>query len=99
MFIGFGAILWSTVVASIQAWATIDKISSVPGFHWMDKFNVDPSLSSFVNGYLPVVALLAIISILPLIFETIAQKFEFRKTRSDIQNSMLGRYFYYQVRN
>ena len=99
VFIGLGAILWSTVVASIQAWATIDKISTVPGFHWMNSINVNQKFSSFVNGYLPVVALLVIISVLPLIFETIAQKFENRKTKSDIQNSMLGRYFYYQVRS
>ena len=65
----------------------------------MNAFNVNPKFSSFVNGYLPVVALLVIISVLPLIFETIAQKFENRKTKSDIQNSMLGRYFYYQVRS
>ncbi len=63
----------------------------------MNTFNVDTEFSSFVNGYLPVVALLVIISLLPLMFETIAHKFEYRKTKSDVQNSMLGRYFYYQV--
>lgn len=99
VILGFGALLWSTVVASIQAWATIDRISEVPGFSWMNSFNTNPSFSSFVNGYLPVVSLLAIISILPLIFEQVAMTFENRKTKTDVQDSMLGRYFYYQVRN
>ena len=96
---GFGAILWGTVIASIQAWATIDHISTVPGFRWMNAFSVDPKFAAFVNGYLPVVTLLIIITILPLIFEFVALNFENRKTKSDVQDSMLGRYFYYQVRN
>ena len=37
--------------------------------------------------------------ILPVIFEYIAVKYERRKTLSDVQASMLGRYFYYQLAN
>ena len=96
---GFGAILWGTVIASIQAWATIDHISSVPGLSWLSAFNDSPKFASFINGYLPVVTLLVIITILPLIFEFVALHFEKRKTKSDVQDSMLGRYFYYQVRD
>jgi hypothetical protein len=57
------------------------------------------SVSHFVNGYLPVVALLCLIMILPVIFELVARIYEKRKTVSDVQNSMLGRYFFYQVIN
>jgi hypothetical protein len=57
------------------------------------------AVSQFVNGYLPVVALLCLILILPVIFEFVARKYERRKTFSDVQKSMLGRYFYYQVVN
>jgi len=56
-------------------------------------------VSSFVNGYLPVIALLGFILILPVIFEYVATYYEHRKTFSDIQASMLGRYFYYQLVN
>jgi hypothetical protein len=45
----------------------------------------------FVNGYLPVVALLGLILVLPLIFEFLAVKVERRKTFSDVQASMLSR--------
>ena len=93
LILGVDAILWGTVIASIQAWATIDHISTVPGFYWMDSFNENP----FANGYLPVVTLLMIISVLPFIFEKVAQTLEKRKTKTDVQDSMLGRYFYYQV--
>lgn len=44
-------------------------------------------------------ALLGLILILPVIFEYIAVKYERRKTLSDVQASMLGRYFYYQLAN
>lgn len=50
-----------------------------------------------MNGYLPVVLLLVIILILPNIFYGIALHYEDRKTESDVQSSIIGRYFYYQV--
>ena len=56
-------------------------------------------MTNFVNGYLPVVALLCLILILPLIFQLVALKYERRKTYSDVQRSMLSRYFYYQLVN
>lgn len=55
--------------------------------------------TSLINGYLPVVALLGLILILPVIFEWVAVNYECRKTFSDIQSSMLTRYFYYQIAN
>lgn len=64
---------------------------------WILAFN-NGSLASFINGYLPVVALLVLIMILPVIFGLVATNYEHRRTQSDIQRSILGRYFYYQVR-
>ena len=93
---GLGALLWSTVVASIQTWANVEHLIEVPGFAWLESVR-GGNLTTFVNGYLPVVALLTIIGILPKIFESIAMKFESRKTKTDVQISILGRYFYYQV--
>ena len=57
------------------------------------------AIAGFVNGYLPVVLLLTIITILPLVFHTVALHYEDRKTRSDIQKSIIGRFFYYQLAN
>ena len=37
--------------------------------------------------------------ILPVLFELLAANYERRKCLSDVQNSMLGRYFYFQVLN
>ena len=93
---GLGALLWSTIVASIQTISNVDHLANIPGFAWLQDFG-GGQVTTFVNGYLPVVALLTIIGILPAIFKKIAYTFESRKTQSDVQNSILGRYFYYQV--
>ncbi|KAL7521067.1 hypothetical protein ACHAWX_005758 [Stephanocyclus meneghinianus] len=98
MLLGLGAILWSIPVASIQALATADQIANVPGMSWISTLN-GGSVAGFVNGYLPVVLLLSIIMILPGIFYAVALHYEDRKTQSDIQKSIIGRYFYYQLAN
>jgi len=47
------------------------------------------ALTAFVNGYLPVLALLGMIVILPGLFEWIAVTCESRKTFSAVQGSIL----------
>lgn len=93
-----GAVLWSIPIASIQALATVEHLATIPGFHWMNSFNGGP-FSSIINGYLPVVALLTIIGVLPFVFKTIAEKYEFKKTQSDVEQSILARFYYYQLAN
>jgi len=98
MLLGLGAILWSIPVASIQALATADQIANVPGMAWIETLN-GGAVAGFVNGYLPVVLLLSLIMVLPMIFHVLALHYEDRKTQSDIQKSIIGRYFYYQLAN
>jgi hypothetical protein len=93
-----GAILWSFPLAAIQVFAKAENIAQIPGMEWILTWN-GGNFSKFVNGYLPVIALLGLILILPVIFQYIAEKYERRKTISDVQASMLGRYFYYQLAN
>lgn len=93
-----GAILWSFPLAAIQAFAKAEYLGQLPGMEWILTFH-GGALTSFVNGYLSVIALLVLILILPLIFEQIARRYERRKTFSDVQSSMLSRYFYFQLAN
>lgn len=77
-------------------------LKNVMAFLWKQKWILTyqgGALTAFVNGYLPVLALLGIILILPVIFEWIAVTYERRKTFSEIQRSILRRYFYYQLAN
>eukprot|EP00536_Pseudo-nitzschia_multiseries_P008702 jgi/Psemu1/257464/estExt_Genewise1Plus.C_2260019 len=98
VFLGITGLLWIFPLATIQAFAKADYIAKIPGMEWILTAG-GGSVSQFVNGYLPVAALLALTLILPVIFEFLARNYERRKRLSDVQNSMLGRYFYFQVLN
>lgn len=93
-----GVILWSFPLAAIQAFAKARYLAQIPGMEWILTFN-GGALTQFVNGYLPVVGLLGLILILPVLFQLLAMKVEHRKTFSDVQSSMLSRYFNYQLAN
>jgi hypothetical protein len=93
-----GLILWSFPLAAIQAFAKAEFVAQVPGMKWILAFH-GGTVTSLVNGYLPVVALLTLITILPVIFEAVATQYERRKTFSDVQASMLARYFNFQIAN
>ena len=43
--------------------------------------------------------LLALLAVLPVIFDVIARSYEGLKLESEIQNSIMTRYFYYQLAN
>jgi hypothetical protein len=94
----FGVFFWIFPLAAIQAFAKAEYIAKIPGMEWILTFD-GGSVSTFVNGYLPVVALLCLILVLPLIFQFVATNYERRKTISEVQKSMLNRYFFYQLVN
>ena len=94
----FGVILWSFPLTAIQVFAKAEYIAQIPGMEWILSFN-GGVLTSFVNGYLPVVALLFLICVLPIIFQQLAVYYERRKAISDVQASICRRYFYYQLAN
>jgi hypothetical protein len=109
-FVMFGALLWLVPVTTIQGLATTATLSKLPGLEWMgdlcegcDESDSEKERRTFyknlVNGYLPVVALLGLMQLLPLLFELLAKFYENRKTNSDIQRSILRRFFYYQLAN
>ncbi len=93
-----GALIWSIPVAFIQGVSSAENVAQLPGMEWILEYD-NGSLKGFINAYLPVVGLLGLILILPLVFEWVGTSYEKRKTRSDIQRSIVGRYFYYQLAN
>jgi len=96
--LGVGVIFWSIPLAAIQAFAKAEQIALIPGFEWVLHFD-GGNLKAFINGYLPVVALLVLISALPFVFQSLAISYERRKTKSCVAESVVVRYFYYQVAN
>ena len=97
VLLGFGVLFWSIPLTLIQAWAKVETVALIPGFEWVGQIAVG-AWKPFVNDYLPVITLLGLILLLPVLFTWIATSYEKRKTISGVQNSIVGRYFYYQVR-
>ena len=97
-FLVVGALLWSIPLAFIQGVSSAENVAQIPGMDWILEYD-NGNLKVFINAYLPVLALLGLILILPVIFEKVATSYEKRKTLSDIQQSIVGRYFYYQLAN
>ena len=104
----FGALLWSVPVATIQGLATTSTLAKFPGMGWLEtlcegcdeeELEKRKFYANLVNGYLPVITLLGLMQLLPLLFEWLAKFYENRKTNSDIQRSILRRFFYYQLAN
>jgi len=96
--LGVGAILWSVPVTAIQAMANLSQLARIPGLTWVSKA-AHGDFGAFLNGYLPVLALIILITVLPFIFEWIALKYEQRKKQSDVQHAILKRFFNYQLAN
>lgn len=91
-----GALFWSLVVTFISAVSNLESISRViPALQ--DYSNTE--LYQFANNYLAIGLLLILLAILPFIFDFIARSYEGLKTESEIQNSIMTRYFYYQLAN
>ena len=78
--------------------AKVENVALIPGLEWVAEIH-GGSWKSLINGYLPVVALLGLILLLPFLFDWVATSYEKRKTLSGVQNSIVGRYFYYQLAN
>lgn len=82
-----GAIFWSFVVSGVHALSSQNTFSEK---------NVFKAYESMFNYYMAVCILLSLLTILPLIFDAISRNYECVKTESEIQNSIMIRYFYYQ---
>lgn len=98
VLLGVGVLLWSIPLTLIQAWAKVENVAMIPGLEWVDQVH-GGALKPLINGYLPVITLLGLIGILPLLFQWVATSYEKRKTLSGVQNSIVGRYFFYQLAN
>jgi hypothetical protein len=89
-----GAIFWSFVVTSIHHIFNLQTLGN--GRYAEYENNL---LYLMFNSYLAVGILLIFLTLLPLIFDSISRYYECLKTESEIQNSIMVRYFYYQLAN
>jgi len=98
LLLGLGAILWSIPVTFVQALANLESLARIPGMLWINGV-LSRDSAAFLNGYLPILALMGLIASLPLMLSWVALSFERRISKSDIQHSVIKRFFYYQLAN
>lgn len=91
-----GALFWSIVVTAISAVSNMQSISRV--IPSLQQYS-DTQLYQIANSYLALLLLLLLLALLPFVFDFIARYYEGLKTEIDIQNSIMTRYFYYQLAN
>jgi hypothetical protein len=91
-----GAVFWSIVVAFISAISNLESISQE--FPVLQQYS-DTDVYKFFNNYLAIGVLLILLSLLPFVFDFISRNYEGLKMESEIQNSVMTRYFYYQLAN
>lgn len=91
-----GALFWSLVLGFITQISSLETMSRE--YSWLQAYS-GTFIYSVFNSYLTSGMLLALLSVLPLIFDMIARNYEGLKLESEIQNSIMTRYFYYQLAN
>jgi hypothetical protein len=91
-----GAIFWSVIVGAITAIANMDSLAQE--YTWLQKYQ-DRLWFQLLNNYLAVGLLLLLLALLPILFNLAARSYEGTKLESEVQNSIMTRYFYYQVAN
>ena len=91
------------LLAGVVFWSGIVALCSTLPRQLKKWFNYDSSGESagaiMVREYLPVLALLGLLNLLPLLFKILAIAFEKRKLQSEVDISVVRRFFDYQMAN
>lgn len=95
-FFIIGAVFWSIVVGFIAAISNLESLTK--DFPWLNTYR-NTIIYEVLNDYLAVALLLILLSVLPIVFDLVARSYEGLKLESEIQNSIMTRYFYYQLAN
>eukprot|EP00928_Gymnodinium_smaydae_P027161 TRINITY_DN21089_c0_g1_i1.p1 TRINITY_DN21089_c0_g1~~TRINITY_DN21089_c0_g1_i1.p1 ORF type:complete len:766 (+),score=143.82 TRINITY_DN21089_c0_g1_i1:59-2356(+) len=95
-----GILWWSVPVASIQAWASASNPDSLisKALPFLSKLHSSVSfVYTILLGYLPVLALMALLRCLPCAFEWLSLIYEGRKVKSTVECLVLSRCLKYQL--
>lgn len=91
-----GALFWSVVVGGITTLANLESLSKQ--FPYIETYQ-GTLIYKYLNSYLAAGLLLLLLSLLPIVFDFLARFYENKKLESEVQSSIMSRYFYYQLAN
>ncbi|CAE8597338.1 unnamed protein product, partial [Polarella glacialis] len=112
LLLSFGVIFWSVPCAGLQSYSVnlvptyfhrlleVEDAVDVDGFVSFLRSLKKPAAARmylFLMDYLPVLALMGLLQLLPQFFEFLSRVFEGYKMKSEIQRVVLGRFFMFQV--
>lgn len=90
-----GLLFWGVIVSFVTA---ISSISNLTKFLPFIK-QLDTATQAFIQGILPVLALIVLMAVLPMIIGFVSDKVEKRKTRSEVMFQVFSWFFMYQLAN
>ena len=91
-----GALFWSVLVSGIAAISNLDNLAMK--YPWIKNYQ-DTRFYSILNSYLASLLLIVVLALLPFIFDFSARWYEGIKLESRIQESIMTRFFFYQLVN
>ena len=91
-----GGLFWSVVVSAIATISNLDELAKK--YPWIAAYE-ESYFYSILNSYLAALILIIALAILPFIFYFCAKLYEGIKLESEIQASVMARYFWYQIVN
>lgn len=93
----FGLLFWSVPVSLIQVWCSMARLTQILPWLQLPEAVRGTELGALVTLYMPVLALLALLEVLPIVLHRIAFRYEGLKSWSGLQMLTMRRYWRFQL--
>jgi len=91
-----GLVFWAVPVSLLQAWCSVARLQQLLGFRLAPNL-ARSYLYTLLTLYLPVVALLGLLEVLPVLVRRLAKRYEGSKFESRLQMLTMQRYWRFQL--
>eukprot|EP00913_Durusdinium_trenchii_P035025 g32765.t1 len=93
----FGLAFWSVPVSLLQVWCSWARLSQILPWLQLPESMHGTDLEALVTLYMPVLALLALLEVLPIMLHRLASRYEGVKSWSALQMRTMRRYWRFQL--
>jgi hypothetical protein len=101
----FGIFMFTLVLSFLQGLSNLNEVDNLPGLKWLkrytsaddDEYTEQSTLYVFLTTQLPVLLQVGLMALLPVLFTAVNQFYERSKSYSEVQSSVLNRYYGFQL--
>ena len=93
----FGLLWFIPLIGFFNSLGNVAELSQIQGLSWLQDLSPDSIVSVFITTQLPALLQVGFMSSLPVLFTSLASGYEHLKSHSGVQQSILGRYFAFQL--